>query len=350
MEIETSTQNRNGKSPAFFFLLWWLVWGTGQYYAMKDAGVSPVHAGADAGISMLVLAGFSVVILSNMKYYLPGREKYLYVFIVSIALGGLWLLITYIAETNIFKSNPLFLAVFKAGMLFRFAVGFLLLACVTLAGLLRRTAQRQAEDAYYKQETERIAKDAELNKLRLKLQPHFLFNSLNSISALTGTQPEKARLMIQQLAAFLRSTLKKEDEAFISIEEELAQLQLYLDIEKLRFGHRLSVEINCDAELLQLKLPALLLQPVVENAIKFGLYDTIDDVCICISATKAGNALEVTVSNPFDETTSISGTGTGFGLSSTRRRLFLLFGRQDLLQTKKEAGNFITIITIPQRT
>lgn len=309
-----------------------------------------MHAAADAVISALVLAGFSVVILSNMRYYLPGREKYVYVLIVSLALGGLWLLITYIAETNIFKADPLFMTVFKASLGLRFAIGFLLLACITLAGLLRRTAQRQAEDAFYKQETARIAKDAELNKLRLKLQPHFLFNSLNSISALTGTQPEKARLMIQQLAAFLRGTLKKEDEGFISIEEELEQLQLYLDIEKLRFGHRLDVAINCDESLLQLKLPALLLQPVVENAIKFGLYDTIDDVCISINAVKAGYDLQVTVSNPFDETTSSPVRGTGFGLSSIGRRLFLLFGRQDLLQTKKEAGNFITVITIPQRT
>lgn len=344
----TTTPNRKEKSPSFFFLCWWLVWGGLQYLSMKATGVSPGHAILDASISIMILAGFSVVILSNMKYYLPGREKYLYVIIICLALGGLWLLITYIAETNIFKEDHLFLEVFKASMGLRFAIAFLLLACVTLAGLLRRTAQRQAEDAHYKHETERIAKDAELNKLRLKLQPHFLFNSLNSISALTGTQPEKARLMIQQLAAFLRGTLRKEDEGFISIEEELSQLQLYLDIEKLRFGHRLTVAVDCDESLRQLQIPALLLQPVVENAIKFGLYDTIDDVCIRISALKTGNALELTVSNPFDENTNIP--GTGFGLSSIRRRLFLLFGRQDLLQTRKEDGNFITVITIPQRT
>lgn len=349
MHTATNTQNSKGKRPAFFFLLWWLVWGTAQYHAMKTAGMAPRHALTDAGISMSVLAFFGLVILSNMRYYLPGREKYLYVLIVSAALGALALLITYIAGINIFKQDPASLLVFKSSLALRFAVNFLLLGCVTLTGLLRRTAERQAEDAYYKQETERIAKDAELNKLRLKLQPHFLFNSLNSISALTGTQPEKARQMIQQLSAFLRGTLKKEDEGFISIKEELEQLQLYFDIEKLRFGHRLTVAIDCDESLLQLELPALLLQPVVENAIKFGLYDTLDEVCISISAVKKGNELEVTISNPFDETTSVAGRGTGFGLSSVRRRLFLLFGRQDLLQTKTAAGNFITVIIIPQR-
>ena len=349
MEIKSTEHNSKGKGAAFFFLLWWLVWGIGEYCTMKTAGIDSIPAGWDAFISIIVLAGFSWVILSNMKYYLPGKEKYLYVIVVCLAMSGLWLLISYIIETNIYKANPVFLIIFKSGLGVRFVFGFLLLACITLAGLLRETAQRQEEESYYKQETERIAKDAELNKLRLKLQPHFLFNSLNSISALTGTQPERARLMIQQLAAFLRGTLRKEDEGFISIEEELEQLKLYLDIEKLRFGHRLSVEINCDAALLQMQLPALLLQPVVENAIKFGLYDTIEDVCIQISAIKTGNDLVITVQNPFDEATSIPAKGTGFGLSSIRRRMFLLFGRQDLLQTKMEGNNFITIITIPQK-
>jgi len=93
----------------------------------------------------------------------------------------------------------------------------------------------------------------------------------------------------------------------------------------------------------------MLLQPLVENAIKFGLYDTIGEITIFISAKKVNGLLEVTVKNPFDETTSLPVKGTGFGLSSIRRRLFLLFSRQDLLQIKKEAEQFITIISIPQQ-
>ena len=89
-------------------------------------------------------------------------------------------------------------------------------------------------------DAERLTKEAELFKLRQQLQPHFLFNSLNSINALISVQPEQARKMIQQLSDFLRGTLKKEDQQWVNLSEELQYLQLYLDIEKVRFGHRLS--------------------------------------------------------------------------------------------------------------
>src|SRR5258708_40173562 len=105
-----------------------------------------------------------------------------------------------------------------------------------------------------------------------------LFNSINSISAITGSKPEQARKMIQQLSDFLRGNLKKEEQQWVPLSEELQYLELYLDIEKVRFGHRLSTEISCEEGCLGLKLPPMLLQPIVENAIKFGLYDTTDAV------------------------------------------------------------------------
>ena len=100
--------------------------------------------------------------------------------------------------------------------------------------------------------------------------------------------------------------------------------------------------------MLLLKLPSLLLQPVVENAIKFGLYDTTGEVLIKLEATKENNYLKVMVQNPYDPETSQPLKGTGFGLSSIQRRLFLLFARQDLLKTQKDETNFITTILIPQ--
>ena len=125
-------------------------------------------------------------------------------------------------------------------------------------------------------------------------------------------------------------------------------LQLYLDIEKVRFGYRLRTEILNDDEALALKLPAMLLQPVVENAIKFGLYDTTGEVLITINAKKQDMYLEISVQNPFDPETSQPLKGTGFGLASIQRRLFLLFARSDLLKTQKEDNNFIATILIPQ--
>jgi two-component system, LytTR family, sensor kinase len=170
---------------------------------------------------------------------------------------------------------------------------------------------------------------------------------LNSINALIGLQPQKARNMIQQLSDFLRGTLKKEDHQWISLEEELQHLQLYLEIEKVRFGHRLSTEVQNETN--GMKLPAMLLQPVVENAIKFGLYDTIGDITISIEAKKDDGNLVVQVRNPFDPETASPKKGTGFGLSSVQRRLYLLFARNDLLQTEIKEALFITTIKIPQQ-
>lgn len=338
------------RSFIFFFLCWWAGWAMLQIVVLKHAGVITAHAVSDAMLSNALLASFGLLVISNMRYYLPGREKYLYTLIVSLALSGIWLLLVNIIEKNLFKEDALFIYLFNATMGIRFAFAFLMMACIILAALLRRIQARQLEDDQYKAETERMAKDAELNKLRQQLQPHFLFNSLNSISALTGTQPEQARHMIQQLSAFLRSTLRREDSGPIPISEELEQLSLYLDIEKLRFGYRLQTTLIAPPQVMPLKIPALLLQPLVENAIKFGLYDTIGEVEIRIVVEEKNNALVITVSNPFDETTAAPVQGTGFGLSSVRRRLFLLYGRQDLLTTNQENGYFTAIITIPQTT
>src|SRR5690606_12495741 len=130
--------------------------------------------------------------------------------------------------------------------------------------------------------------------------------------------------MILQLSDFLRGALKKEDHEWITLADELQHLQLYLDMEKVRFGHRLSTEIIYDNDCPQFLLPPMLLQPIVENAIKFGLYDTTEKTVITIRAQCFDNYLEIIVQNPFDPETSIPRQGTGFGLSSVQRRLYLL--------------------------
>jgi two-component system, LytTR family, sensor kinase len=171
---------------------------------------------------------------------------------------------------------------------------------------------------------------------------------LNSISALAGSNPDEARKMIHTLSDFLRGTLNKEEQSVVSLKEEVQHLQLYLDIEKVRFGHRLKTEINCDEPCLEMKLPQLILQPIVENAIKFGLYDTTEAVTILIHAQSIQGQLQITVQNPFDPSTSKSGNGTGFGLRSIQRRLYLLYARNDLLETKDVGSVFTTIVKIPQ--
>ena len=199
------------------------------------------------------------------------------------------------------------------------------------------------------EDAEKLLREAELSRLRQQLQPHFLFNSLNSISALAGTKPEQARHMVQQLSDFLRGTLRKDEQQLVALDEEFKHLMLYLDIEKVRFGHRLKTNLTWDEPCLAMRIPSLLLQPVMENAVKFGLYDTIGEITIEMKASCHKDMLVVEIKNPFDPDTAIR-KGTGFGLTSVRRRLFLLYARHDLLETHSANNIFTTTLKIPQST
>ena len=319
-----------------------------QYIMLKQLKIDELHAITDSIVSNALLAICCFFISNNMKYYVPRREKYWYILVVSLTASFLWMLAQQGMMWMIYPESDNYSEVIHESWAIRFGAGYLLISSISMFSLLWYSQQEQKEIESRKTEAEQLSKEAELFKLRQQLQPHFLFNSLNSISALTGSNPEKARHMIQQLSDFLRGTLRKNEQQWNTLEEELKYLQLYLDIEKVRFGHRLQTEIIFTDENLRFKLPALLLQPVVENAIKFGLYDTIGQVIIKIIAATENDYLKIIVQNPFDVETSQPFQGTGFGLSSIQRRLFLLFSRNDLLQTKKENGHFITTILIPQ--
>ncbi len=328
--------------------VWWFISSFIRGTILVKQNVTYTEAIVDCIITFGLLGASCILIINNMRYYLPKQEKYWYVLVISVAISSVSLFISMIVLRLLFGSDKHYLQVFDDSTGIRFGISFLSVGCMSLVGLLYYTQEEQQLMNERKNDAEKMAREAELYKLRQQLQPHFLFNSLNSISALTGSQPEKARHMIQQLSDFLRGTLRKEEHQWSTLKEELEYLKLYLDIEKVRFGHRLQTNIDHDDESLEMKLPALLLQPVVENAIKFGLYDTVGEVAICIQAKNLNGVLQVTVRNPFDPETAQPLQGTGFGLSSIKRRLFLLFARQDLLQTKSEDSFFITTITIPQ--
>jgi two-component system LytT family sensor kinase len=193
-----------------------------------------------------------------------------------------------------------------------------------------------------------MAREAELQKLQLQLQPHFLFNSLNSINALVLINSSRARDMVQQLSDFLRATLKRADEQWITLKEELAYLELYLSIEKVRFGHRLDIQIESDDQIHIWLVPPLLIQPLVENAIKFGLYGTTEQVTIHIKTERIHDALQISISNPFDADMQPQ-EGSGFGLSGLQRRLYLLYARNDLLKTTIENNHFTVQLTLPEK-
>ncbi len=338
-------------SDKFFkivFATWWCIWAAMHFYVLIDVGFMHLPALMDSMVTNILLAGFCLLVSNNLRYYLPGKERYIYLLVISIGLSWFCILLQRLFLWMLLQHNTDYLLFVKNTTSIRFAESFLLIGCMAAISILWYAQQEQQLVKAQKTEAENLERDAELFNLRHQLQPHFLFNSLNSISALTIIEPDKARHMIQQLSDFLRGTLKKDEKQWNTLQEELEHVQLYLEIEKVRFGHRLTTTVNIAENELQFKIPSLLLQPIVENAIKFGLYDTTDEVCITIAAIIQNNQLVVTVANPFDAATAQPLQGTGFGLSSIKRRLFLMFGRHDLLVINTASNQFYTKIIIPQ--
>lgn len=302
----------------------------------------------DSVISNILLSLVCLLVMNTVRYYKPGFNQYMNVLCMCIVLTVLWLVLSKWLLNVALDSYEGYTVFLRRSLMVRFSTSFLIVGIVTTIGINWYNWQDQKRSEERKSDAEKLARDAELFKLRQQLQPHFLFNSLNSINALIGSRPEEARRMVQQLSDFLRGTIKKEETQWVSLQEEMQYLELYLEIEKVRFGNRLTPIVTIDPLSVSQKLPALLLQPLVENAIKFGLYDTIGETVIRINTVAKENELEVIVSNPFDPETSSPRQGTGFGLKSVQRRLYLLFDRSDLVVTEAKDHIFTTRVTIPQ--
>jgi len=195
-------------------------------------------------------------------------------------------------------------------------------------------------------QTQVTAREAELRALRAQLNPHFLFNSLNSISALAGADAEAARTMCGLLGDFLRTSLALGGRERVAFEEELALAGRYLAVEQVRFGKRLTVERDVEPAALGCLVPPLLIQPLVENAVKHGVADRVEGGTVRIEARRRGESLEIAVENPRDPEAPAH-RGSGLGLENVRRRLSALDPRRAHLDVLERPERFRVALTLP---
>jgi hypothetical protein len=227
-----------------------------------------------------------------------------------------------------------------------FAVGVLLfvLAIAVHYALLAYEAVREAERQ--RLELEVLTREAELRALRAQINPHFLYNSLNSISALTGIDPAGARRMCILLGDFLRNTLSVVEHREILLAEELALADRFLDIEQIRFGSRLRIERQIDAAATACRVPALILQPLFENAVAHGIAGLLDGGTIRLDVSRRNGSLAIAIENPRDADAPAR-TKKGVGLDNVRRRLAATFGAAAQLQTREEPDRFSVELELP---
>jgi len=336
-------KNRFALIAFLFFLL-----DIGYYFVLTSFEIGKRQATYEAVTSYLLILFFSYVLQRIHTYY--HSRSAINIVHISIIFIFSFLMSIFLQEYGswIGKGDHLYLGFLEHAFFLRWFTLFLVFLTVVNQLWIDKHLEEQENTLHRLIEKERLLAKAEINGLQQQFQPHFLFNSLNSISALVKSQPDQARTMVQNLSDYLRLSIQKSKDDFNSIEEELEFLNLYLTIEKVRFGHRLNIDVNCTEECKQLSLPSLMLQPLVENAIKYGLYGNIGDLSILIEIHCEDRLLHISVSNPYDETSVNSSKGTGYGLKSIERKLSFIYKRNDLLQTKRTTTQFTIFLKIPQ--
>lgn len=193
-----------------------------------------------------------------------------------------------------------------------------------------------------------LVKEAELHALKSQINPHFLFNSLNSISSLTMTDPVKAQEMVINLSQLMRYSLKHDQNEKVSFKQEVENNKLYLQIEKVRFGKKLNPVFNIEPESLHTEIPNMILQPLYENAIKYGVYETTEPVDVITTSRLVNDVLEVTIQNTYDPDV-LSKKGEGIGLRNIRDRLQIIYGNPHLLKIMDDKKEFTVTLNIPQK-
>jgi hypothetical protein len=335
-------------------IIWWLVWlfvTSGQLLLYYFAyGRFTTAAIPDGIISLVIYSGIGLSFWYPFRYLITSGSRSGAV-IANLVLSGaisvaLWILITKHVVLLILPENNDYLAYWVATFPYRIGTGVYIFWLIVLAYYLFLNLYSLSEKNMKEARLESLVKETELKMLRSQINPHFLFNSLNSISSLTITDPDKARDMVIRLSEFMRYALSKKDEQPVSLRSELENLRLYFEIEKVRFGDRLSTEEDIQEKCLDVKIPVMLLQPIYENAIKHGVYESTERVSIKTTISCNSEFVEVIVSNNYDPSPS-SVKGTGTGLINVSRRLELVYGKRASIKTVKENGIYTVSLFIP---
>lgn len=302
---------------------------------------------ADTLLYFAFLYAGAIWLFSILNRFFPtGQNIFLLLIWVSIIMFAIQFL--HITILNMLPKLNANYGMFETSSKLKWVFGSMFLGITAMYAFLKKKNATERNLNNQLLELNRLQHETELQMVQKQLQPHFLFNSLNSINALIAIDPDKASDMVIQLSEFFRNSLKSNTQQIVKLTEEITHIRLYLNIEKIRFEDRLNIvfEVNKEAE--NATLPSLILQPLLENAIKFGLYGTLEKVEVMVSAKIANTNLEIQIKNNFDSELANTKKGTGYGIAGTQKRLQLIYGQHDCLNTAIENNQFICTLTIPQ--
>jgi len=339
------------RTVLIYSFVWLLISATQAvlYHFVLQFPVSVVLT--DALISSILFGILGLLAWYPTRYIPFQKHSPFYSILAHVVAGllvlGAWVLLSVAILNTSFSLQDNYIEFLNDSIAWRAMLGGLVYLVLVLVYYLVTNSQKLQERAQQEERLRSLVREAELSMLKSQINPHFLFNSLNSIASLTMSNPDEARDMIIRLSDFLRYSLKHRENEFVALKEELGHMKDYLAIEKVRFGEKLLYEFEIGAECENFPVPTMIFQPLFENAIRHSVYESTEPVTIRFSCAPDKDVMKTVISNDYDPQVPTR-KGTGVGLQNVRQRIQLDYKDKGTVRWTGEGGVFVVTILFPR--
>lgn len=335
----------------FIYIAVWLIVAVANTLIIRMGNdLSLIVAISDAVVSNTLFGLLGILVWYPTRYIPFQKNAPIYSITAHIAVAiiviALWIILSISLLGVIFADNVSYNEILSNSILWRILLGAMIYLVMILVYYLVINARSLQERAKAEERLRTLVKETELNMLKSQINPHFLFNSLNSVSSLIMSNPDEAQEMIIRLSEFIRYSLKHRENEFVSLKEEIGRMEDYLAIEKVRFGDKLIYHLDTDEDCGKIEVPTMILQPLIENAIKHGVYESLDPVEIKFSCVVSDGFLSLQIENDFDPSLP-SRKGTGIGLQNVSERIKLVYDLKGSVSWRIIDQKFIVKLNIP---
>ncbi|NOY50003.1 MAG: GHKL domain-containing protein [Chlorobi bacterium] len=334
-----------------FFMVWAVIFGIHTIIINFFYDIPGRISLSDAAIFNFLFAVIGYNLWFVIRFNLREKQKTFDVIvshlITAIVIIVIWLLMSYFMLRGLYGDDKSYIQFLNDSLPWRVISGIFFYMFFIMFYYVMLYYEDLQEKLIIESELQNLVKEAELTALKSQINPHFLFNSLNSISSLTITDPDKAQEMVIKLSDFLRYSLSHDKNEKTSLADEIDNLNRYLDIEKVRFGKRLNFVSEVSNDCMKLYIPNMILQPLIENSIKHGVYNSSEEVLVKLKCKTDKDYVLIEISNDYDPE-AVKKKGEGIGLANIKKRLQLIYQRQDLLETIAEKLTFTAKLRFPR--
>jgi sensor histidine kinase YesM len=342
---------QNYRSTLIYVIIWLYI-TFAQVLILQFFSDTPFdYAFFDTFVFNLLLACYLIPVWYPVRFNNWEYQSWRYILSAYMLLGcmtiSVWLVSGYFVMWIFNFENSLYIQFLQSSLWWKALEGILCYTLIILVYRLHAFVVQLREKTNNEIRLTQLLKDGELNLLKSQINPHFLFNSLNSVNAMILKNPEQAQKMLVALSDYLRYAVLSINRAYATLQEETENIERFLAIEKLRFEDKLVYEPHIDPDCLAEEIPTMLLQPLFENAIKHGVYESLEAVHIVTAISKNAKMLLIAISNNYDIKNPTKQKGLGTGLQNISARINLLYGVAAGLDTKAEAGKFTVRLSIP---